>query len=180
MLTDADCARPNTTGKREKRADGAGLYLLVTPTNARSWQWGYRFEGLHRTLPLGSWPTVSIEEARQLAEDARQALRRGEDPGVKTQRAARQREAKDRARRFDAVAERWFATVVEPRREARYAARVWSRVKADLLPTLGAIDVAEITSADVLEALRTVEQRGAVYSARTIARYASASFASPG
>ncbi len=176
MLTDADCQRPNVTKKREKRADGGGLRLVVTPTGGRTWELAYRFEGLHRTLPLGSYPAVSIDEARRLTVAVREAVRRGEDPGSKTKRAARQQAAVDRARRFDAVAEQWFKRTVETRRDAKYAARVWSRVEADLLPTLGDRDIAKIEPADVLAALQAIEARGAIYSARTIGRYASSIF----
>lgn len=176
MLTDAECQRPNVTGKREKRADGRGLRLVVTPTGGRTWELAYRFEGLARTLPLGAYPTVSIEEARRLVAEAKATISRREDPGARTLRATRQQAARDRARRFDAVAEEWFKRTVETRRDPRYAARVWARVKADLLPSLGALDVGEITSADVLRALQAVEARGAVYSAKTIGRYASSVF----
>lgn len=176
MLTDADCQRPNGAGKREKRADGGGLRLVVTPTGGRTWELAYRFEGLHRTLPLGSYPAISIKDARRLAGEARDAIRRGADPGARTKRAARRQAAVERGRRFDAVAQAWFKRTVETRRDARYAARVWSRVAADLLPALGDRDVAEIEPADVLAALQAIEGRGAVHSARTIGRYASGIF----
>ena len=177
MLTDAECLRPNTSGKREKRADGGGLRRVVTPKrDGRTWEWAYRFEGLARTLPLGAYPEVSIEEARRLAREAREKVRRGEDPGARTKRAARVQAAQDRARRFDAVAEAWFKRVVATRRDPRYAARVWSRVEDDLLPALGDKDIAAIELADVLAALQAVEGRGAVESARRIGHYASGIF----
>ena len=176
MLTDADCLRENTRGRREKRSDAHGLRLVVTPKGGRTWELAYKFQGMPRTLPLGKYPAVSIAEARRLAGEARLKADRGEDPGSRTKRQMVERAAVDRARRFDAVAEEWFKRVVEPRRDARYAARVWSRVSADLLPTLGDMDVAAIEPPHVLRALRTIENRGAIHSAKTIGRYASGIF----
>lgn len=121
MLTDADCQRPNGAGKREKRADGVGLRLVVTPTGGRTWELAYRFEGLHRTLPLGSYPAISIKDARRLAGEARDAIRRGADPGARTKRAVRRQAAVERGRRFDAVAEAWFKRTVETRRAPQRA-----------------------------------------------------------
>jgi len=175
-LSDDAIRAPNLTGKREKRSDGDGLFLLVTPTGRRSWALSYRWDGTQRTLPLGKFPAMTAAEARLLAERARVAVDRGEDPGLGTKRAAVAQAKVDRAKRFDTVAGEWFATQVAARRDPRYAARVWSRVEADLLPALGDKAVDQIAPADVIAALRAVEQRGAIYSARTIGRYASGIF----
>lgn len=171
-LTDAECLRPTRGRKREKRADGGGLRLVCSAGGARAWELAYRFEGASRTLPLGAYPAVTIDAARQLAGEARVKAERGEDPGRKTQRAVRAQAAVEKARRLDVVAGEWFRTQVVSRREPKYAARVWSRVEADLISALGHMDVGAVEAADVLRALRAVEARGAVYSARTIGRYA--------
>lgn len=176
MLTDADCLRENTRGRREKRSDAHGLRLVVTPKGGRTWELAYKFQGMPRTLPLGKYPAVSITEARRLAGEARSKADRGEDPGSRTKRQMVERAAVDRARRFDAVAEEWFKRTVKPNRAPGYAARVWSRVSADLFPALGDMDVATIESVDVLRALQAIENRGAIYSAKTIGRYASGIF----
>jgi hypothetical protein len=52
MLTDSKCREPNRSGKPEKRFDGGGLYLLVTPTNRKSWYYTYRFGGKQKALML--------------------------------------------------------------------------------------------------------------------------------
>lgn len=176
MLTEAEIQAPNTTGRREKRSDGGGLRLVVSPTGRRTWEVAYRFNGQSRTLPLGKYPAVTLAEARYRTEQLRLAVDRGQDPGAGSKRQERERAAVDRARRFDVVAEQWFRTTVESRRDPKYAARVWSRVKADLLPTLGDKAIDEIGPPDVLAALRSIERRGAVYSAKTIGRYASGIF----
>lgn len=69
----------------------------------------------------------------------------------------------------------WFGVRGALKREPVYAARVWSRVAADLIPALGHKDVGEITSEDVLAVLQKIEDgriedRGAVYSAKTVGR----------
>ncbi len=150
----------------------SGLYLLVTPTGRRSWALAYRWEGKQRTLPLGKFPAISAAEARHLAEKARIAVDRGEDPGIRTKRAAREKAAVERSRRFDTVAQEWFKCRVETRREPRSAARVWSQVRANLVQPLGDRDVGAITPSDLLDALRKIEARGAVYSAKRIGQYA--------
>lgn len=48
-----------------KLSDGGGLYLLATKSGGKLWNYKYRFEGKEKKLSLGSFPNVSISEARE-------------------------------------------------------------------------------------------------------------------
>lgn len=170
MLTEEECARPAT--RREKRSDGGGLRLVCSPRGGRTWELALRVDGTQKTLALGTWPEMSIAAARAKAEE----VRTSPDPMAGSAPVKRAQVEAERARRFDSVAREWFDVRVAPKREPVYAARVWSRVAADLIPTLGSKDVGEITSADMLAVLRKIEERGAIYSAKTVGRYASGIF----
>lgn len=175
MLTDEDCLRPVT--KRTKRADGQGLRLVVTPRGGRTWELALRVDGVPKTLALGSYPETGILDARAKAAAVRAKAARGEDP-MASGRAARVRAAAvERGRRFDAVASDWYQRRILTQRDAKYAARIWTRVSEDLLPAIGDMDVAAITPADILRALQAVEGRGAIYSAKRIGGYARDIFA---
>ncbi len=170
MLTEEECARP--AARREKRSDGGGLRLVCSPRGGRTWELALRVDGAQKTLALGSWPDMSIAAARAKAAE----VRARPDPMAESAPVRRAQAAAERARRFDAVAREWFDVRVAPKRAEAYAARVWSRVEADLIPALGAMDVGAISSADVLRTLRVIEARGAIYSAKTIGRYAAGIF----
>jgi len=60
-------------------ADGAGLYLLVTPKQ-KSWVFVFIRHGKRREMGLGSAATVSLADARRKAEEARRMLADGVDP----------------------------------------------------------------------------------------------------
>ncbi|MBV2185674.1 MAG: Arm DNA-binding domain-containing protein [Rhizobium sp.] len=72
-------------------SDGAGLYLRVTKEGNKSWVFVFPYPGYKhpREMGLGSHPQVSLEEARRLAELARQELRNGIDP-IEKKREVRQ------------------------------------------------------------------------------------------
>jgi hypothetical protein len=57
--------------KEFKLSDGNGLYLLVTPTGGKLWRFDYRFDGKRKTLTFKSYPEISLSEARQKRDDAR-------------------------------------------------------------------------------------------------------------
>ena len=57
--------------KPYKLADGRGLYLLVTPSGGKWWRWDYRFGGRRKTLSMGVFPDVELEDARNRRDAAR-------------------------------------------------------------------------------------------------------------
>lgn len=88
-LTDTRIQQIQSTDKPVKLADGGGMYLLARPDGARYWRPDYRFDGKRKTLALGVYPQVSLDEARNRREAARALLASGHDPGAvrKAQRA---------------------------------------------------------------------------------------------
>lgn len=62
--------------------DGGSLYLRIRPNQGRSWVYKYRHKGsrkLHE-VGLGSFPAVSLAEARRRADQAREEHKTGVDP----------------------------------------------------------------------------------------------------
>jgi hypothetical protein len=60
-----------------KIADGGGLYLLVTTTGGRLWQFKYFFEGKEKLLTFGAYPEVSLESARKKRDEACEQIAAG-------------------------------------------------------------------------------------------------------
>lgn len=54
-----------------KLGDGDGLYLLVQPTGGKLWRMNYRMSGKQKTLALGAFPEVSLAEAREQRDTAK-------------------------------------------------------------------------------------------------------------
>jgi Arm DNA-binding domain len=76
-------------GRPGRYADGDGLLLQVGPHRRASWLFRYQRAGRTRWCGLGSFPDVSLEEARDDAMAKRKAFReRGIDP-IDVKRAAK-------------------------------------------------------------------------------------------
>lgn len=65
-----------------KLVDGYGLYLLITSTGSKLWRLDYRSDGKQKTITLGQYPTVSLDDARQRRDDARKLLANGQNPAT--------------------------------------------------------------------------------------------------
>ena len=76
------------SSSKEKYTDGKGMYLLVI-ASGKYWRMDYRFAGKRKTLALGVYPAVSLEEARRKANSAHELLNGGIDP-VESNKSAKQ------------------------------------------------------------------------------------------
>lgn len=146
--------------KQYKASDKDGLFVLVTPAGGKLWRFKYRFTGKEKTLSIGSYPEVSLAEARERLEKARKQLRDGIDPSAAKQ-AAKARLIAKHEHTFKGVAEAWL------KRESKrwipaYRDRVWRNIGSDLLPFLGDTPVADIDTPMLLRVVKGIEDRGAV------------------
>ena len=75
-------ARAIETAKKPGRySDGNGLYLVVRPGGSKQWMFLYRRDGKLREMGLGSpLKGVTLAMARDLRDEARAAMARGDDP----------------------------------------------------------------------------------------------------
>ncbi len=172
MLTDTSIKNAKPKEKPYKLADGGGLYLLVTPNGSRLWRLKYRVGGIEKLLSFGSYPQVSLKEARDKAFEAKQGLSSGIDP---SQAKKAQKASASGADSFEAVAREWFgkfSTGWAP----GHAERVIRLLERDVFPWLGEKIVKEITAPELLSVLRRIEARGAVDTAHRARQTAGAVF----
>lgn len=70
-LNDRQIRNLKPTATIRKLSDGGGLALVCKPNGGKYWHLNFRFNGKQKTLSIGTYPTVSLAEARQAAENAR-------------------------------------------------------------------------------------------------------------
>src|SRR5262245_4354990 len=75
-----DRRRAAASGKRVKRLDAHGLYLVTKPSGAQHWEMRYQIRHQSRAMGLGSTYLVDIARARDLAKQYHEMLHRGIDP----------------------------------------------------------------------------------------------------
>lgn len=108
MLTNASVKAAVARDKDYKLADSGGLFLLVKATGYKSWRFKYRVGPKEKLLVFGSYPEMSLAEARDKRDDARKARRDGRDPALEKQKA-KLVAATATERSFETFARRWHA-----------------------------------------------------------------------
>jgi hypothetical protein len=165
-LTDTRIRNAKPQAQSYKLSDGGGMYLLVTPKGASYWRLDYRLAGKRRTLALGVYPTVSLSNARVRREEARALLDKNTDPSI-AKKASKRLAKLANVNTFDAIAREWLEKQ-RNRLSPRYQALLLARIEADIFPLIGSRLIADIDAPELLEALRKVEKRGALETARRL------------
>lgn len=86
-LTDVAIRNAKPRAKPYKLGDASGLFLLVQPTGGKLWRVKYRVDGKEKKLGIGTYPEVSLGEARKRRDDAREMMAAGKDPSREKQRS---------------------------------------------------------------------------------------------
>lgn len=164
-LTDTKVRTAKPEGKPVALFDGGGLYLLVTPSGGKLWRLKYRFDGNEKLLSLGAYPEISLADARQRRDEARRNVAHGINPS--SLRKAQKQAQTEETETFEVIAREWYAKFT-PTWSAGHAESIKGRLEKDLIPWLGKLPMKEIKATKVLEALRRIEDRGALEQAHRV------------
>jgi integrase len=144
--------------------DGLGLYLQVTPTKdkrsvAKSWIYRYKLAGAKtsREMGLGSVNDFGLQEARQLAQEARKARAAGQDP-IEARKATKAAAAAARARSisFQKTAETYIEDHEAGWKNQKHRDQWTNSLKTYVYPQIGSTPVADVGVDEVLKVLKPV------------------------
>ena len=160
MLNDITIRNAKPKDKPYKLPDGEGMYLMVHPNGGKYWRLRYKISGKEKTLALGTYPMISLAEARDKRFAAKKQLKEGIDPSEKKKldKITRLVEAENS---FEAVAREWHDKQKERYTPKHYNA-VLTRLENDAFPLLGSRPIGQIKAPELLATIRKIEARGAI------------------
>ena len=129
-----------------RHGDGAGLSLLVKKSSTRSWTVRVTVDGTRRDIGIGSWPKVSLAEARVRNAEMQAEARDDGDPSQRRSTVPTFREAAIEVHALNL-----------PRWRNPKTGREWmARLERHAFATLGNRPVHRITRADVLAVVEPI------------------------
>lgn len=138
-------------------ADGGGLYLAVIPPAASSWVYRYMLNGDARSMGLGSYPDISLAEAREEAAKWRKVRAQGRDPiEVRRAEGAAARAADAKQMTFEQCADAYIEAHRKSWTNAKHAEQWKVTLASYVNPIIGNEPVSAIDTALVL---RVLEQK---------------------
>lgn len=153
--------------KTYRLADGGGMYLEVTPAGGRYWRLKYRHAGKEKRLALGVYPAITLAQAREARDAARQLIAQGIDPSAARKTEERQRKVAA-ANTLRAIAMEWLEEVHKNKVVPDHYRHDRRRLEIHALPSLGGQTLTEINAADILECLRKIEKQGKLETAKRV------------
>lgn len=137
--------------------DGGGLYLQITPSGARSWIFRYRVAGRERQMGLGPLEFVTLAEAREKARAARLQRYNGEDPlGGTIARRPKAVRAEPLGMTFEDAMVAYIDGNKAAWRNEKHIQQWSSTLNTYAVPHFGSKSLADIETADVLNALKPI------------------------
>jgi integrase len=155
MLTVTATNNAKPKDKPYKLADEKGLYLFIQSSGSKLWRFDYRFGGKRKTLALGSYPDVSLSDARDRRDAARKLLSNDTDPS-ETKKAAKASKVGLQLNSLEVVAREWASSYFT-NKSASHQQRTLRRLELYIFPWLGSKQVSEITAPQILEAVKRIE-----------------------
>ncbi len=166
MLTEMRCRKSVCpAGKKKiKLTDGDGLFLLINHSG-KYWYMSYRLAGGRHEMSFGSYPKVSLREARNKRAIARELIRNGIDPRHAPESI--EQGGRDGVPTF-AQAFDDYLTHRGRNLSERTVREIRSRMRTHALPVIGDTLITEIRPNIVLAMLRSIEHTGHHHTAHRV------------
>jgi integrase len=176
-LADTNIRNAKPRPKPYKLGDSQGLFLLVQPSGGKLWRLKYRVDGREKKMGFGTYPEVSLADARRRRDEARELIAAGKDPSREKQR--------EKIRERELAGETFTLIAIEYcDKRKRDGHKPWAPGTAKrseyllslLSGSLGRMAIGEIEPADVLAAVKKIERKGNLESARRTLQLTSSVF----
>jgi integrase len=155
-LTDVRIRNTKSSSKPVRLFDGGGLYLEIMPSGGKLWRYKYRFGGKEKRIALGTYPEISLKDARARHTEARKQLANDIDPSAIKKAVKASTSGADC---FEAVAREWHDKF-SPSWSESHRKKLLGRLVLYLFPWLGKRPVNEITAPELLMVIRKIEVKG--------------------
>ncbi|MEB1047749.1 tyrosine-type recombinase/integrase [Citrobacter freundii] len=165
-LTDLEIRRSKPREKSYTLNDGSGLSLLIEPNGSKGWRFRYRFDGKPKMLSLGTYPLVSLTDARQKRDEAKKLVASGINPSDVRKRDKQERQ-NEIGNTFEAIAREWYEKRTD-RWSAGYAEEMMKTFETDVFPFIGGRPIAEIKPMELMGVLSRLDERGATEKLRKV------------
>jgi len=153
-LTNTEVSQAKPKEKEYNLSDGDGLMLRIKPSGSKLWIFNYTrpFTKKRANISFGSFPELSLANARKKRTEARELLAQEIDPKEhKDQQARNSEQANNNT--FEYVALQHHA-IKKTTVSADHANDIWRSLELHLLPTLANIPIHKLDAPKVIHSLK--------------------------
>lgn len=142
--------------------DGNGLQMRVRINGSKLWNFNYIHPETKKriNMGLGTFPEISLAQARKRTVEARELVAQGLDPKEKRD-AERYAKKAETEHTFENISTEWFKLKKDSVTPA-YAEDIWRSLTLHVFPNLGTTPISAISAPKVITLLRPLEAKGSL------------------
>ncbi len=161
LLDDLTIKATKPKEKQYTLRDGNGLFLLVHPNGSKYFQLRVTLHGKQKPIQLGTYPQMSLSEAREQSREKRKLVKHEHIDPVLEAKQAKQQKAKEADNTFQKVAEDWLAIKQRTLAPTTHL-KIKQTFNANVYGVIGKHPISEIDNQLVRKCLLIMQKRGAL------------------
>ncbi|BCA93896.1 integrase [Legionella antarctica] len=161
-LTNTEVKQAKPKEKVYSLSDGEGLQLRVKPNGSKLWLFDYYrpFTKVRTCLSFGSYPEVTIADARSKRKFARELLAKDIDPKEHRDENELKKE-REHANTLKHIAAQWLE-VKKSNVSTDHAKDTWSSLELHIFPSLGKLPIHKISAVKTIETIKPIAAKGSL------------------
>ena len=150
--------------------DGDGLQMRVRINGSKLWNFNYYHPVTKKriNMGLGTYPELSLAQARKMTIEARELLATGIDPKEQRDNLKQAKKA-ETEHTFQNVATAWYELKKDSVTPA-YAEDIWRSLTLHVFPDLGTTPISAIIAPQVINLLRPLETKGSLETVKRLSQ----------
>jgi integrase len=156
--------------KEYNLGDGGGLYLRIKPSGNKNWIFNYIHPITRKknNIGYGSYPNITLSDARKIAEKDRLLLSQQKDPKHEKE-LIKQNQKRDFETTFEGVAREWL-TLKSHELRTTTLKKTTRYFEKDVFPVIGKFPIKEITASSGITVIQNISNRSSYEICRKVAR----------
>ncbi|BES84523.1 prophage integrase IntA [Pectobacterium araliae] len=170
-LTNTEVKAAKAIDKELSLHDGGGLLLFVKPSGTKTWRFRYYHPQTKKrtTLTFGSYPAISLADARQMREAAKALLEKNIDPQFHQQQQREQEQAIN-LNTFAKVSADWYEVKKSQPLAENTIKDIWRSLEKYVFPFIGTLPITQLTARHFITALEPIQASGKLETVKRVSQ----------
>ncbi len=152
-LSDTEIKKSKIKDKTYKLSDGQGLYLVVKENGTKFFRYDYTFQNKRKSMSFGTYPDISLKDARIKRDETKKLLLDGIDPIE-----YKNNNIPTLSSTFQTIAANWLVKMQSEWEPVTYK-KAKVRLEQHAYPFIGHMNIQDITRLDILKIIDHMQKQ---------------------
>lgn len=173
-LTDTEIKTAKPKEKEYTLPDGNGLQINIKPDGRKVWEIRYTIDGKAKKTTGGTYPAISLKDARAKRDELKSKVSKGIDPIQEKKEVKQQKQEEAKVKEIETIRSlntfekisRDFIDSITGELVPRYHSLKLARLENHIFPYIGALPMEDVTRLQIIECLERLKADGKAETAK--------------